>query len=222
MSHAVFEIDAQTRSNVGKGASRRLRRNLNLVPAIVYGLGKPVATVTISHNALLKATQHEVFFSSILTVKVDGKAEKVVLKDMQRHPVRELILHVDFLRINESEEMTMYIPIHFLNEEKSPGIKSIGIPSYTMNEIEIKCLPGNLPEAINVDVSELEVGAALHISNIKLPAGVKLVHAIDDDAHDHLIFSIHEPRAEEEVDNAAPEAPETEVLREKPSEPTAE
>lgn len=219
MSHVTIEIPAQSRADVGKGASRRLRRKQNLVPAIVYGAGKPATNLTIPHNVMLKATQHEVFFSSILMLSIDGKKEKVVLKDMQRHPAKELIMHADFMRIDESAEMHMYIPIHFVGEEKSPGIKAGGVVNHALNEIEIKCLPANLPESINIDVSTLDIGSALHIRDIVLPQGVKFTHPVEDDAHNHLIYSIHEPRVEEEeIDTAAPVAPETEVIREKPAE----
>lgn len=215
MSEAILKIAAQSREHVGKGASRRLRRQHGLVPAIVYGTKKQPLNLTVKHHEMLKAVQHEAFFSSILTLEIDGKAEKVVLKDMQRHPARELILHVDFLRIDEKAEMTMYIPLHFIGEASSPGVKAGGLVNHAMLEVEIKCLPANLPEAINVDVSTLNIGDSVHISAIVLPEGVSLVHAIEDEAHNHLVYSISEPKAFEEISDAAPVAAETEVLADK-------
>jgi large subunit ribosomal protein L25 len=212
MSEAILTLDAQARSDVGKGASRRLRREQNLVPVVLYGANKSPFNLTVKHNEIIKALQYEVFFSSILTLNVNGKPEKVVLKDLQRHPSREIILHADFLRIDEKAEMTMYVPLHFVGEENAPGIKAGGIVNHAMNEIEVKCLPSALPEAINIDVSKAEIGAAYHITDIVLPKNVKLAHVIEDDAHDHLIFSIHEPKAAEEISSEAPQARETEIL----------
>lgn len=222
MSQVISEIVAQSRSLVGKGASRRLRRNHSLVPSIVYGAGKPATNLSIQHHHLLNATQHEVFFSSILTLNVDGKKEKVILKALQRHPAREIILHADFLRINENEDIIMHIPIHFIGEEDSPGVKAGGLVNHAMNDVEIKCLPAHLPEAINVDVSHVEIGMQLHISDIKLPAHVKFAHPVEDEAHNHLVYGISEPKAEVEIDSAAPVAPQTEVINEKPLEDTKE
>lgn len=190
-----FEIGAQVRTDSGKATSRRLR-HAGFVPAIIYGAGKEPQMITLPHDSILHALEQESFFSHILTVKLDnGQSEQVVLKDVQRHVYKPKIEHVDFFRVSATEKLTMHVPIHYIGEEASAGVKDGGVVSKLMTDIEIKCLPANLPEFIEVDITNLELDGALHITDIKLPSGVELAHSVDE-AHDHPIVSIHVPKEE--------------------------
>lgn len=204
-----FELTAESRSDTGKGASRRLRRLAEQVPAIIYGGEKAPENITLAHNELAHALENEAFYSQIITLDVDGKKQDVILKDLQRHPAKALILHADFLRVSKNQKLHTNIPLHFINEESSVGIKQQGgIAAHSMNDLEIVCLPADLPEYIEVDVSEVEVGQTLHISDIKLPEGVESVALSHGEDHDLPIFSINKPKAveEESADEAGDEA----------------
>ncbi len=197
-----FILTANSRSDLGKGASRRLRREADAVPAIIYGAGKPAATLSFTHKEILKVIEHEAFFSSIVGIVIDGKTEKAILKDLQRHPSKASILHMDFMRVSASEKLTLNVPLHFIGEKEAPGVKEGGVVTRHLSELEVKCLPANLPEYIEIDISELALDAALHISHIKLPTGVELATAIEDEAHDHSVVSISLPKVAEEVEAA--------------------
>ena len=162
-------ITATGRKDEGKGASRRLRRSGH-VPAIVYGGHKDPMSVQIEHNHLWIASQNEWFYSAIVDLAVDGKVQKVLLRDMQRHPFKQQILHLDFLRVSENEALRAKVPLHFVNQEKSPAGKSAGVVvTHELNEVEVSCLPKDLPEFIEVDLSALAVGDIMHLSQVKLP-----------------------------------------------------
>ena len=193
MSSVDFNINAESRSDVGKGASRRLRRD-GKVPGIIYGSGKDPVSMTTDHNQLAHHLEHEAFYSHILTVTLDGKAQKVVLKDLQRHPAKPRILHVDFLRVGDNDVIHMQVPVHFINEDISAGVKTGGLVSHLMNSIEIICKAKDLPEFLQVDIENLEEGGSLHLSDIDMPKGVTsaaLSHGAD---HDLPVVSIHTPR----------------------------
>lgn len=183
MSTAQFELTAEPRSDLGKGASRRLRRE-GKVPAILYGSHQEPTTISLSANELSKNLKHEAFYNHILKVQLAGKTERAVLKDLQRHPFKPTVLHVDLQRVNESEQLHMQVPLHFTNEEKCIGVKmGGGSISHHIGEIEIHCLPKDLPEFIEVDMTELEIGTILHLSDLTLPEGViipALVHGDED------------------------------------------
>ncbi|CAM4371753.1 MAG: 50S ribosomal protein L25 [Legionellaceae bacterium] len=186
----TFEIPAQNRSVMGKGASRRLRRADNLVPAIVYGGEEKAVNIAINHDFLLKALEHEAFYSHILTLKLDGKTEKVVLKNIQRHPFKPRILHLDLLRINPNNPITLRVPLHFIGDNVAPGVKTAGgLVSHLINDIEVRCLPAHLPEFIEVDLSKMELDQTLHLSDLQLPEGVELVALTHND--DLPVASIH-------------------------------
>ena len=200
-----FELSAQLRSDFGTRASRRLRGQNDQVPAVVYGTGQKNQTISLDHNKVTKALEHEAFFSHILTLHIDGKEEKVVLKDLQRHPYKPRVLHMDFLRVSMHEKLTMHVPLHFVGEATAPGIKAGGVVSHLINDLEIRCLPGDLPEFIEVDVSNLEMDQSVYISQISLPKGVELASPIEDDEHDHTVVNIHKPHvAAEEPLEATP------------------
>lgn len=197
-----FEIVAVSRGDQGKGASRRLRRE-GLVPGIIYGGGKDPEMFATKHNELIQHLDHESFYSHILTVKVDGKSQKVVLKDLQRHPSKPFVVHMDLLRVAEGDRIKMHVPLHFINEETAPGVKAGGQVSHTMTDVEVICEVKDLPEYIEIDMGAMNVGDIVHLTELKLPEGVALVALSHGDAADHdaAVVSIHAPRgggAEEE------------------------
>jgi len=170
-----FEIIAEKRADQGKGASRRLRR-AGKAPGILYGGGKTPQSIAVSNNEMMLHLAHEAFYSHILTLKLEGAAEKVVLKDVQRHPFKPIVLHVDLMRVDEKKKLTMRVPLHFLNESSCVGVKTGGgVISHLMTDIEISCLPKDLPEFIAVDLGAMNVGDTLHVSDLKLPDGVESI-----------------------------------------------
>ena len=195
MSAEDFTLVATKREDAGKGASRRLRREQGLLPAIVYGGDKAPANITLEHKELIKHLENEAFYSHVITLKVDGEDESVILKDLQRHPAKALVLHADFLRVSEKSKITVNVPLHFINEATSKGVKqSGGIVAHTMTEVEVSCLPSALPEFIEVDLANVDVGETVHISDLKLPAGVSSVALAQGADHDLPVASINKPK----------------------------
>ncbi|MBN9424414.1 MAG: 50S ribosomal protein L25/general stress protein Ctc [Candidatus Accumulibacter sp. 66-26] len=175
-----FELNAQKRTLQGSGASRRLRA-ANKVPAIVYGGANAPQSIELDHNTILLALRKEAFHASVLTLIVDGAAESVLLRDAQMHAYKPLVLHVDFQRVDPNQPIHQKVPLHFVNADIAPGVKlSGGNVSHVMNEIEIACLPKDLPEFIEVDLKDLAAGHSIHVSQLTLPAGVKAVVHGDD------------------------------------------
>ena len=204
---ATHNITATSRNVEGKGASRRLRRS-GQVPAIVYGAKAEPQNVQLEHNALWLASQNEWFYSSILTLGVDGKDQKVLLRDMQRHPFKQQIMHLDFQRIDENEAIRFNVPLHFLNQATSPAGKTAGVVIlHELNEIGVSCLPKHLPEFIEVDLANLELGQSLHLSDLKLPEGVSIPELKLGKEHDVAVVIAKHGR-EEVAEAAAPEAAE--------------
>ncbi len=197
-------LQATLRSDTGKGASRRLRRNADLVPAIIYGSKKDPVMLQLPHNKVIKALENEAFYSSILDIDIDGKKEKAVLKALQRHPAKRRIMHMDFLRVSASVEITMNVPIHFLNEDMAVGIKEGGIFSKLMTEVEIKCLPKDLPENFELDVAELDIDQTLYVSDIVFPDDVTWTGDAENAATTGVV-SIHVPRVEVEPEEVEEE-----------------
>ena len=191
-----FTLHAKGREVSGKGASRRLRRLAGEIPAIVYGGKKDPQSLTLIHKDVLKALENEAYYSHIISLDVDGKSQDVVLKDVQRHPAKTAILHLDFLRINKTTALTIRVPLHFINEDNCVGVKKEGgIISHTMSELEVQCLPKDLPEFIEVDVSELALGPTLHISDIKLPKGVESVALSHGSDHDLPVAAVNKAKS---------------------------
>ena len=197
-----FELAASIRKDLGKGATRRLRKK-DKVPAIIYGAGSEPVSITLDHNQLMHSTENEAFFSHILTVDVDGKEEKVIIKALQRHPSREILMHADFLRVNMKEKLKVHVPLHFIGEDVAPGVKQGGVVTHDMVDVEVECLPKNLPEFIEVDISELELGESIHLSNLTAPKGTELVALTHGDLQ---VVSIQANRAALLEDEDAPEA----------------
>jgi large subunit ribosomal protein L25 len=203
-----FDVNAQPRSDTGKGASRRLRRE-GLVPAVVYGGHQEPQMVSLRHNELLHHLEQESFYSHILNLKVGDSSSRVVLKDLQRHPAKPFILHADFQRVSADEKIRMVVPLHFENEEAAKGVKMGGAVSHNLTEIEISCLPKDLPEFIAIDMSPLEIGDIVHLSEVPLPAGVELAHAPDPDLPVVIIHGARPDISEEpEEEGGEEEAPE--------------
>ncbi len=189
-----FEFEAELRDDTGKGASRRLR-HAGLVPGIIYGAHTDPVMITLPHNELIHNLEQEAFYSHILSIKLGSKKEKVVLKDLQRHPSKPFVLHADFLRIDEKETIRVHVPLHFMNEESAVGVKAGGRISHTLTDVEVSCLPKNLPEFIEVDLAAMEVGQAIHLSEINLPEGVEIPALAQVPTHDLAVVAIHAPRA---------------------------
>ncbi|WP_053981029.1 50S ribosomal protein L25/general stress protein Ctc [Marinagarivorans algicola] len=209
MSTEDFKVIASSRELSGKGASRRLRREQGLLPAIIYGGDKAPQSVTLVHKDLIKHLDSEAFYSHIITIEVDGTAESVILKDLQRHPAKPVILHADFLRVSADSAITVSVPLHFVNETTSKGVKvGGGIVNHTMTQLDISCLPGQLPEYIEVDLIDVEVGQTVHISDIKLPEGVSSVALSHGADHDLPVASIIKPKGVSDDSDAEEETTE--------------
>ena len=203
----LIELRVNPRQKVGTGASRRLRRLHGQLPGIIYGGAAAPQPVTLDANDLHKAMQQEAFYSQILNVLVDGQAQKAVVRDLQRHPVNEKVLHVDFLRISADKPVQTHVPLHFVNEGKCIGVRSGGGALVrNLIDVEVSCLPADLPEFIQVDVADLEVGHSLHLSDLALPKGVVLVALTHGEDREIPAVSVQPPRggqaAEDEEDAA--------------------
>jgi len=199
-----YELNAAIRHDMGKGASRRLRREKKL-PAVLYGAGKEAVSLALDHDAVFHSLENEAFYSHILNISVDGTVVKAVLKDLQRHPHKPVLLHLDLQRVSETEKLRIHVPLHFFGEDKAPGVKLAGgVISHLMVDVEISCFPKNLPEYLEVDVSNLELNDALHLSDIKTVEGVEIV-ALSHGELDQPVVSIHMPRAAIEAEEAVSE-----------------
>jgi large subunit ribosomal protein L25 len=201
----THSINVQKRDVEGKGASRRLRR-AGSVPAIVYGGELKPVSIQLEQKDVFLASQNEWFYSSILDLSLGGDVQKVLLRDMQRHPFKQIFLHLDFQRVNENEAIRVRVPLHFLNQEKSPAGKKSGVViTHELNDVEISCLPKDLPEYIEVDLGEIDVGDIVHMSNLKLPTGVEIPELRFGKEHDHAIAVAKEIKEEIEETPVAAE-----------------
>ncbi len=200
-----FTLQAKGREETGKGASRRLRRLAGELPAIVYGGKKDPVQIKLVLKDVTKSLENEAFYSHIIGLEIDGKSEDVILKDLQRHPAKGWIMHMDFLRVNKDTKLQTKVPLHFINEEACVGVKvGGGIISHTMTELDIMCLPKDLPEYLEVDMTDVEIGTTLHISDITLPKGVESVALSHGTDHDLPIAAVNKPKAKvEETDEPA-------------------
>ena len=192
-----FALNAEVRSDLGKGASRRLRRNESLVPAVIYGGEKPAQSISLLAKDLAKLLENEAAFSHVLTLNVAGVNESVVIKALQRHPAKGFVLHADFVRVVAGQKLSAHVPLHFINEATSVGVKQQGGEvSHTISEVEVSCQPQDLPEFIEVDLAKVEVGQIVHLSDIKLPKGVELVALAH--GNDLAVANIHASRVKDE------------------------
>jgi large subunit ribosomal protein L25 len=200
-----FELSAEFRETQGKGASRRLRHE-GKVPAILYGGHSDARALTVSHQKLALMLENERFYSTILNLRVGDQTQAAILKDVQRHPFKNAILHIDFQRVEENEKIRISIPLHFKGAAVSPGVKSQGgIVSHMRTEVEVSCLPKDLPEFVEVDISGLSLNESIHLSQLKIPEGVQLMDLAKEDS---AVVAIHSPRAEEPEPTAAAAAAE--------------
>ncbi len=211
MSNDTFIVEAQKRTDQGKGASRRLRRT-GRFPAILYGNNIEPEMISIDHDRFEKQIANEAFFAHILTIDIEGQKTQAVIKDLHRHPSKPHVLHADFMRINAKETLRVSIPLHFEGEEEAPGIKmDNGIATHAVAQVEVECLPGDLPEYITVDMSAMNIGDTIHMSDLTLPKGVELVDLMHGDDGDTLVATVEATRASgagDEEEEGAPEAPE--------------
>lgn len=190
----VFEFVAEARSATGSSAAKVVRR-LGKVPAVIYGGDLAPQMVTLDHNELLKQLAHEAVYSHVLDVQVDGRTEKAVLKHIQRHPAKPQILHVDFLRVSSGHKVKLHVPLHFINEETSVGVKKGGIVTHAMSDVEVLCDPSKLPEFIAVDMAQIDVGSAVHLSDLVLPEGVEIPELHLGAGHNQSVVQIIMPRS---------------------------
>jgi large subunit ribosomal protein L25 len=195
-----FELIAEPREDMGKGASRRLRRE-GKIPAVVYGAAKDAASIMISHNEIFHHLENEAFYSHILTLQVGKTKERVVLKDLQRHPYKPVVLHLDLLRVNENEKLTMRVPLHFINEITCVGVKAGGVISHVMSELEISCLPKDLPEYIEIDMAEIDLGEGIHLADLKMPEGSEIAALMHGGDASQIVATVHLPKVVKEVED---------------------
>ena len=192
-----FSLNAEVRSDLGKGASRRLRRNVAMVPAVIYGGEKAPQSISLLAKELAKLLENEAAFSHVLSLNVAGSTESVLIKALQRHPAKGYVLHADFVRVVAGQKLNAHVPLHFINEASSVGVKQQGGEvSHTISEVEVSCQPQDLPEFIEVDLAKVEVGQIVHLSDIKLPKGVELVALAH--GNDLAVANIHASRVKDE------------------------
>jgi len=199
---SIFELEAESRSDKGKGASRRLRRD-GMVPAVIYGGSEEPQSIKLVHSEILKRLDHEAFYSHILTVNIDGKPSKTILRDMQRHPAKPVIMHMDFMRVDENNPIRVHVPLHFIGADVAPGAKAGGLVSHDLVEVTLEVLPKHLPEYIEVDISAMEIGESLHLTDLNLPETGSLVELARGEGHDLPVVSIHVRRGGAEEDETA-------------------
>jgi len=193
-----FALNAEVRSDLGKGASRRLRRNVAMVPAVIYGGEKAPQSISLLAKELAKLLENEASFSHVLNLNVAGSTESVLIKALQRHPAKGYVMHADFIRVVAGQKLTAHVPLHFLNQETSVGVKTQGGEvSHTLVEVEVSCLPKDLPEFIEVDMAAVEIGQIVHLSDLKLPKGVELVALAH--GNDLAVANIHASRVVKDV-----------------------
>ncbi|MHA4976310.1 50S ribosomal protein L25/general stress protein Ctc [Pseudomonas extremorientalis] len=195
-----FTLNAQARTDLGKGASRRLRHAAN-IPAVVYGGNKPAESVTILAKEIAKLFENEAAYSHVIELNVDGAKQNVIVKAMQRHPSKQFIMHADFVRVVAGQKLTAIVPVHFVGEEAP--VKKGGEISHVVNEIEVTCLPKDLPEFIEVDLANAEIGDIIHLSDLKAPKGVEFVALAHGD--DKAVANVHAPRVAPEAEEGAAE-----------------
>ena len=199
---SVFEFLAESRSESGKSGAKAIRRG-GKVPAVIYGRNSDSVMLTLDHNDVVKHLQHEAVYSHVLDVTVDGKAEKAILKNVQRHPSKPQIMHMDFLRVSETEKIRVHVPVHCVGEDVSVGVKKGGVVTHNLVDIEVSCLPSALPEYLEADITNVDVGESVHLSDVIIPAGVEVIALMHGEVHDLPVASItaaKAPAEEEEIE----------------------
>jgi len=194
----VFEFIAESRSAIGTSAAKVVRRQ-GRVPAVIYGGQAAPEMLSLDHNEVLKHLAHEAVYSHVLDVTVNGKSEKAVLKHIQRHPAKPQVLHIDFMRVDDSHKLKVHVPLHFINEDICVGHKKGGVVTHSMVDVEVSCMPSALPEFIEVDLAALDIGGIVHLSDLTLPAGVEIPVLSQGAEHDHPVVQIVKTRASEDA-----------------------
>ena len=192
---STIVLEAQTRTDMGKGASRRLRRLENKVPGVIYGGDKKPRSIDLQHNKVVKALESESIYSSVFDLHIDGKVEHVILKDLQRHPYKPIIMHMDLQRVSAKDILVKNVPIHFTNEELSKGVKAGGKINHLMTQVEVRCQVKNLPEFIEFDMTDVGMNDIVHLFDLKLPKGVNLTIDSKDTSHNLPVAAIHAPKS---------------------------
>jgi large subunit ribosomal protein L25 len=196
----VFEFVAESRDLSGKSAARAARRNGG-IPAVVYGGKNGPQSIVLGHNDVSKHLEHEAVYSHVLDLKVGGKSEQVVLKGLQRHPAKQQILHMDFMRVDANQALKVHVPLHFINEGTCVGVKGGGVITHSMVDVEVSCLPAMLPEYIEVDLVALNIGDSVHLTDLVLPEGVEILVLAQGEDHDHPVAQVVKAKVvTEEVD----------------------
>ncbi len=194
----AFVLTAELREDTGKGASRRLRKT-GMIPAVLYGGGRKSRAIVLNHDAVMHAAENEAFFSSILSIKVGQEQQACIMKDMQRHPAKSVITHVDLQRVLADQEIRVNVPLHFIGEDIALGVREEGgVISRLINDVEITCLPADLPEYLEIDVTGLELNGMMYMNEVKVPDGVTITAMAQEDAVPELVVSIHIPKEEVE------------------------
>jgi len=206
---SIFEFNATMRTENGTGDARRLRK-AGKVPAVLYGGAGEPQSLTLEHHKVAHSLADEAVYSHILQLNIDGKVEDVILKAVQRHPSKPFITHLDMLRVNKNEKLRVHVPLHFMNEDSCPGVKQGGVAMHDMVEVEVSCLPADLPEFIEVDLSAIELGGSVHLTDLKVPAGVEIVELTHGEDHDLPVMTVKATRVAAEDDEGPVEAPEQE------------
>ena len=188
-----YVFEAEARPALGRGHSRRLRQ-AGKIPAVLYGAGAEPVGLAFDHNKVVKALENEATYSHILTIRYDGKAETAILKDLQRHPSRPIIMHMDFQRVSQSQKIRVHVPLHFVNQETSVGVKKGGVVTHNLVDVEVTCLPAHLPEFIEADLANIDLGQSIHLSELKVPGGVELVQLLHGPEHDQVVAVIQSGR----------------------------
>ncbi|MFV9616454.1 MAG: 50S ribosomal protein L25/general stress protein Ctc [Gammaproteobacteria bacterium] len=202
-----LELNATLREDKGKGASRRLR-HANILPAIVYGSGKDSVSITLQQKDVQYRLPDESFYSQVLSLNIEGKAEDVLIRDIQHHPYKMEVMHMDFIRVDAKKVVHVFSQLHFIGEDDAPGIKTEdGVVNHVVTEVELECLPKNIPEFIEVDLSEMHIGDVVHLSDLKLPKGVEVLALKQGEEHDTAVVGMHTRKVTAEVEEGAPEAP---------------
>ena len=217
-----YTINAKSREDTGKGASRRLRRLTGEVPAIIYGGKKDAEKISILHKDIKKTLENDAVYSSIISLSIDGKAEDTIIKDIQRHPAKQIILHMDFFRVSKTTKLQTRVPLNFINEDICVGVKlGGGLIAHTMTDIEVSCLPKDLPESIDVDMAEIDVGQIVHLSDLTLPDGVESVSLSQGTEYDLTVATVNKQKAVEIDEPSESESTEDTSAESSESEETA-
>ena len=202
-----ISLNATLREDKGKGASRRLR-HANTLPAIVYGGSKDSVSITLQQKDIQHKLPDESFYSQVLSLSIEGKAEDVLIRDIQHHPYKMEVMHMDFVRVDANKVVHIHSQLHFIGEDVSPGAKTEdGVISHVIIEVELECLPKDIPDHIEVDLSEMHIGDVIHLSDLKMPKGVEILALKHGEDNDSVVASMHVRKVAEEVEEAAPEAP---------------